>query len=164
MVEKLMGPKDVLNFTARDFKQFGDYVYGYYAYEDTHPFYVGKGRGARALSHWKAAIKGSDRHSHFDNIREILERGRTPIVKLLAYNLERTKRSEVYAVVERTLQNTFGIQKVWDANIGKSRLQEPRSASLLQTRNDAHHYPVLSLEAAFCKAVSKALSCLDGTR
>ena len=37
-----------------------------------------------------------------------LKFGQPPILKFLSYELQNTKKDEVYGVVERTLQNAFG--------------------------------------------------------
>lgn len=134
-------------------KSFGDYVYAYYEQGAHYPFYVGKGQGKRALDHWLAAKQGTSRLHHVKRIRAIFEDNKSPIIKLLAYNLDEAKPNEVYSIVERTLQNTFGIQKIWDAHVGRARLDESQRGSLLQERNDASNFPILSLESAYCKAI-----------
>ena len=52
-------------------------------------------------------------------------------------------------VVERVLQNTFGIERNVNENVFKSRVNQ--SSTLVQHRNDGSKYPVLSLESAYCK-------------
>ena len=89
-----------------------------------------------------------------------------PVIKIIAYNLEKTGNDDVYAVVERTLQSTFGIQKVFDKTTGGDRIVQ--KGSLLQIRNNSANYPPLSLEAAYCKgrnsSVGKSKSMRFQTR
>lgn len=144
-------PADIFDqrILTRALKSLGDYVYGYFDPGENEPFYVGKGQGRRVLSHWSAACANSEQHRHYARIREILDKGKTPTVKILAHNLENTKRQDVNAVVERVLQNTFGLERNVEDNVFQARLN--KKPTLLQDRNDGKNYPVLSLEAAYCK-------------
>lgn len=135
---------------GRALATMGDYVYGYYRPGEVRPFYVGKGKGSRVLSHWKLAIAAASK-PHEKEILSILKGGEMPVVKLLAYHLEKTGGSCVYSAVERVLQDAFGIQKVWEKRGGKERLVE-HEAGLLQSREDSANSPVLSLEAVLAKA------------
>lgn len=135
---------------SRALALMGHYVYAYYRPNEVRPFYVGKGSGSRVLNHWKNAIRSPSR-AHEKEILAILKEGRMPVVKLLAYNLEKTNPEDVNLTVERALQDAFGIQKVWQKRGGSERLVE-HGAGLLQTREDSAKSPVLSLEAVLAKA------------
>lgn len=135
---------------GRALAQLGDYVYAYYRPNELQPFYVGKGNKSRVLAHWNSARAKGDK-AHEQEIRTILREGRLPTIKLLAYSLERTKRSNVNATVERVLQDAFGIQKVVEKRPGIERLV-PQKAVLLQTREDSSRTPVLTLDAVLAKS------------
>ena len=154
MKDGLLEPKDVVRGLKGALIELGDYVYGYYRPDKASPFYVGKGRGPRALIHWKAACRGDKTHKQYEGIAEILKNGRPPILKFISYNLRDTKKDDVYTVVERSLQSAFGIQMIWNKTAGKDRLV-PREGSLVQKRNDLKNHPVLSLEAAICRQANK---------
>ena len=66
----------------------------------------------------------------------ILKAGGLPVIKLLAYNLEKTPRREVYSTVERALQDAFGIQVVCPQSPSDSLGQHPSSTSSYWTRGD----------------------------
>jgi hypothetical protein len=131
----------------------GDYVYAYYGKEEHphSPFYVGKGRGSRVLSHWKNAASERPTDSLNDQereIRRIIAQGRVPEVKLIAYNVEDTPAERIYSLVERVIQDAFGIQKVWEKNPGIGDREVPMAIStLLQVREDSARTPVQSLDA-----------------
>ncbi len=145
-------PGDLYNerTLTRALKSLGHYVYGYYEPEKIEPFYVGKGQGNRVLSHWKNACANNEKHKQYEAIRKILNSGKIPTVKILAHNLENTTGEDVYSVVERVLQNTFGIDRP-DDRVFESRLKFKQEATLIQDRNDGKEHPILSLEAAYCK-------------
>ncbi|MFV7784959.1 hypothetical protein ACNPKB_12940 [Shewanella marisflavi] len=134
---------------SRALSTCGEYVYGYYEDGCNFPFYIGKGVGTRVLDHWKKAIS-SPTKDHEKKIREILQNGNFPQIKLLAYNLDNTNE-KTYDVAERVLQDAFGIQSVLKKMGGSERL-ENFSASLLQKREDSSKYPCLSLDAVLSKA------------
>lgn len=132
----------------------GDYVYAYYGNSENPaaPFYVGKGSGDRVLQHWANAANpklGDDSlHEQEKIIRSILANGELPVVKLLAYNVETTKGKDIYSLVERVIQDAFGIQRVWKKNPGLSdRVIELPASSLVQVRSDSSKTPVHTLEA-----------------
>lgn len=132
----------------------GDYVYAYYGNLENPaaPFYVGKGSGDRVLQHWTNAANpklGVERlHKQEKIIRAILENGKLPVLKLLAYDVEKTKGKDVYSLVERVIQDAFGIQRVWEKNPGLSnRVIEIPASSLVQVRSDSSKTPVHTLEA-----------------
>ncbi len=131
----------------------GQYVYAYYEENSFQPFYVGKGTGNRAFSHWNAAINSPSKE-HEIKINSILNSGQIPQVRLLAYNLEETNTGNnnetTYSIVERVLQDAFGIQNVVKKTIGGDRIEQVK-ASLLQTREDSAKHPMLSLDAAIAK-------------
>ena len=145
-----------LNLALSD---LGHYVYGYFRPGEHMPFYVGKGSGNRVVSHWKNALKGDTSYKQYDEIRAC---GGTPVIKILSYNLEQTKKQDVRAVVERTLQSAFGIQERIEKLSGSSRLKELKGI-LVQKRNDGRKHPVLSLEAALARAarMANSVSCLN---
>jgi hypothetical protein len=161
----MLGPKDVYRWSdlSRALKNLGDYVYAYYSPDEYLPFYVGKGKGTRVIDHWKLALRqppnekaarkpfGAREKDQVAKVRKILTSSPAaiPVIKIIAYNLEKTENDDVYAVVERTLQSTFGIQQVFDKTIGSDRIVQ--KGSLLQIRNDSANYPPLSLEGAYCK-------------
>jgi hypothetical protein len=131
----------------------GDYVYAYYGKKEhpESPFYVGKGRDNRVLAHWENAAStraSGDLKDQELEIRKILESGRLPTVKLLAYNVETTAPEHAYSLVERVIQDAFGIQKVWDKRPGMDdRLVDVHASTLVQVREDSARSPVLSLDA-----------------
>lgn len=151
----LPGPEDVYPWKAltTSLKASGDYVYAYYGMAENPdaPFYVGKGKGPRVLSHWKEAISGKGTNALMDQekeIRKILEAGKLPVVKLLAYNVEKTKRADVYSVVERVIQDAFGIQKFWKKKPGvKEERIDLNVSTLVQVRSDSARTPVMALDA-----------------
>ena len=134
---------------TRALKGLGDYVYGYYLSDEDQPYYVGKGRSARVLNHWDAAADGDDRYKQFGLIRECLDGGGAPVVRILAYRVEKTAQDEIYSVIERVLQNTFGVARADEREIGRDRIRQ--TSSLVQVRDDGSMHPTLSLEAAYCK-------------
>jgi len=150
-----MKPSDV--YPIRSLKlalqSCGDYVYAYYGKkEHLHsPFYVGKGRGSRVLSHWeKAASSALDAslNSQEKEIRLILSEGRVPEIKIIAHNVEETSPEKIYSLVERVIQDAFGIQKVWEKNPGIRDREVPMPVStLVQVREDSARTPVQSLDA-----------------
>lgn len=142
-------------------KACGQYVYAYYEKNAFQPFYVGKGTGSRALAHWKKAIENPEKE-HEIKINEMLKAGIAPQIKLLAYNLElansNNRDEKTYSIVERVLQDAFGIQKVINKTAGGDRIEKIK-ATLLQTREDSAKYPTLSLDAVIAKyAIRKTLS------
>lgn len=143
-------------------KSFGDYVYGYYRPSEQYPFYVGKGKGDRVLDHWKAAHKGKSSHRQHLEIAKILQAGAVPVIRILAHNLQETRPNEVYSVVERVLQNTFGIERTKANAIGRDRI--PQKLTLVQYRDDGKHHPAMSLEAAYCKGGHDAFDELEAGR
>jgi hypothetical protein len=72
-----------------------------------------------------------------------------PDIKILAHDLQSVDGDKVSGVVECVLQNTFGIERNINENVFKARVNQ--SATLVQHRDDGSEYPVLSLEAAYCK-------------
>ena len=142
-------PRDL----GRALATLGDYVYAYYRPGEFRPFYVGKGKGSRVLQHWREAISSkANPKAHEAEILAILKAGGLPVIKLLAYNLEKTPRREVYSTVERALQDAFGIQLVWEKKPVHDDEEIAHEAVLLQTREDSAKYPVLTLEAVLAKA------------
>ena len=152
MKRELISYKDIYPIRKLNaaLKNMGDYVYGYYRPGQFQPFYVGKGRRLRVLSHWKAAIDAPKKDQERE-IRRLLEAGDVPIVKLLAYNLEKTHPSDVYSVAERVLEEAFGIQKVWEKRSGAKRIKYTTEVSLLQIRDDNSNTPALSLDAVVAR-------------
>ncbi len=145
-------------------KLCGQYVYAYYEKNNFQPFYVGKGTGNRVLAHWNNAIK-NPKKEHEIKINEMLCAGQIPQIKLLAYNLESTdpenNDEKIYSIVERALQDAFGIQKVIKKTVGGDRIEQVK-ATLLQTREDSAKYPTLSLDAVIAKhSVRKTLTLKD---
>ncbi|MES4787767.1 MAG: hypothetical protein C4294_20355, partial [Nitrospiraceae bacterium] len=51
------------------------------------------------------------------------------------------------SVVERVIQDAFGIQKVWEKRPAASRLVEVRVSTLVQVREDSSNTPTQSLDA-----------------
>lgn len=149
--KEVISPNDIFDQTAlkRALSRLGDYVYGYYRPKETEPFYVGKGKGGRVLSHWLNSCRNNLKYRQHAEILNILKSNIVPDIKILAYDLQRTKKESVYSVVERILQNTFGIERNINRNVFKSRVKQ--SPTLVQDRNDGKKYPILSLEAAYCK-------------
>jgi hypothetical protein len=153
--KKLYTPEDAypIKHLRAALQASGDYVYAYYGKKDDpeSPFYVGKGRGDRVLAHWKNAV--STKHStelkdQEIEIRKILQEGRLPTVKLLAYNVEHTAPEGVYSLVERVIQDAFGIQKVWQKRPGMNdRVVKVPASTLVQVREDSARSPVLSFDA-----------------
>jgi hypothetical protein len=150
-----MKPSDVYPIQSLNLalKKCGDYVYAYYGKEEHpySPFYVGKGRGQRVLSHWKNAASSTPTASlnaQEKEIRLILAQGCVPEVKLIAYNVEETTSEQIYSLVERVIQDAFGIQKVWEKNPGIGDRPVPMPVStLVQVREDSAKTPVQSLDA-----------------
>jgi hypothetical protein len=151
----LPAPRDVhsIKHLQAALSASGDYVYAYYGKKEhpESPFYVGKGRGNRVLTHWENAASTKplgDLKDQEIEIRKILESGRLPTVKLLAYNVEETAPEHTYSLVERVIQDAFGIQKVWDKRPGMDdRLVDVHASTLVQVREDSARSPVLSLDA-----------------
>ncbi|MGX9462621.1 LEM-3-like GIY-YIG domain-containing protein [Shewanella sp. A14] len=130
-------PSDIYsNKLSQALKKCGQYVYGYYEEGSHVPFYIGKGTNSRVLDHWKKALSYPEK-DHEKKIRDILEAGNAPQIKLLAYNLDESK-DEIYSVAERVLQDAFGIQSVWKKTNGSERLED--------------------IPAFFCKSVRTPLS------
>lgn len=152
--ENLPGPDQVypLGALRTALAACGDYVYAYYGKREypEAPFYVGRGRGLRVLTHWKNAV--SDKlaavlKQQEVEIRTILQRGQLPTVKLLAYNVEQTLSTGVYSLVERVIQDAFGIQKVWQKRPGLAdRVVSMPTSTLVQVREDSAGAPVLAFD------------------
>jgi hypothetical protein len=153
--KKLNTPEDAypIKHLRAALQASGDYVYAYYGKKDDpeSPFYVGKGRGDRVLTHWKNAVSAKPLAELKDQeieIRKILQEGRLPTVKLLAYNVEHTAPEGVYSLVERVIQDAFGIQKVWQKRPGMNdRVVKVPASTLVQVREDSARSPVLSFDA-----------------
>ncbi len=154
-MEDLPSVKDVYSKKVNSaLTSMGDYVYAYYRPGEFHPFYVGKGKNSRVLDHWKNAIKKERPEKKQEKeIRRILESKKLPTIKLLAYNLQKTKE-DVNSVAERVLQDAFGIQSVWEKRGGVERLNV-KEGQLLQEREDSSRYPVLSLDAVIAKEMAE---------
>ena len=161
VMNQILRPQDTFRKLNSALVGLGDYVYGYYKSGAHEPFYVGKGRKSRALDHWRDAVKPQKEgeKKQIEIIREMLNSGEQPILRIFAYNLENTSRNEISAVVERTLQNAYVIQEVLDKTLGANRLKNPDGSiykgALVQKRDDSKHFPSLSLEAVFCKGFVK---------
>lgn len=135
-------------------KTMGQYVYAYYRPDEIRPFYVGKGVNNRVMAHWDNAmkLKKNSRKDHENEIYNLLKNKTPPTIKILAYNLENSDE-QPYSIVERVLQDTFGIQKVIVNRNGVERIEEIKdTASLLQIREDSNKYPALTLDAVIAKA------------
>jgi len=154
-MHKMLLPRDVYpNSLGAALIACGEYVYAYYRPNGVQPFYVGKGRNARVLAHWKNAVKRKSTvkdsvRAHELEIQRILKRGKIPHISLLAYNLEESNESR-HAVAERVLQDAFGIQSVLEKTPGGERLAD-RPAALLQKREDSAKRRPLSLEAVVAR-------------
>jgi hypothetical protein len=114
----------------------------------------------RALVRWTAACQGESNQAQYKEIARTMGENCPPILKFLSYNLQDIERGDIYSVVERTLQTAFGIQMVWEKIPGGHRLVQ-RKGSLVQKRNDSKNHPVLSVEAAVCKALNKSGNEID---
>ena len=112
---------------------------------------------APSLVHWNKAIEKPEKE-HEIKINEMLNAGIAPQIKLLAYNLEiadsNNSKERTYSIVERVLQDAFGIQKVINKTIGGDRIEQVK-ATLLQTREDSAKYPTLSLDAVMAKYATR---------
>lgn len=82
-------------------ERLGRYVYVLVDPRDPRPFYVGKGRGARMLSHGIEAQSLSDDHNSakLDRIREIRAGGREPEIWIARYGLTESGYTEVEAAL-----------------------------------------------------------------
>ncbi|AFT96732.1 hypothetical protein AMBAS45_16355 [Alteromonas macleodii str. 'Balearic Sea AD45'] len=129
--------------------QLGDYVYAYYEPDKIEPFYIGLGVRERVLSHWKNAIKEPTKRQEL-RIRELLEDGRYPLIRLLAYNLESTCEKP-NALVERVLIETFGIDTQERLQFDGTNRLKNHTPTLLQEKNENKKTPPLSIEAALCQ-------------
>lgn len=162
MTKERLKPSDVYDSKklAATLSRLGEYVYAYYepTTKPVPPFYVGKGVNERCLDHWKRAMRGADENQpHLKKIAEILRSGRTPHIRFLAYELENSEEAR-NALVERVLQEAFGITKRWEKKDGADRLVEDDShAVLLQSRRDSRSAPPLSIEAALCTYSDEAV-------
>lgn len=146
----MLTPKDVYpSKLSEALNHCGEYVYAYYEDGNNQPFYVGKGIRDRVMQHWKKALE-SPQKQHEIKIKQILDSGSYPQIKLLAYNLDSTDE-KVYSIAERVLQDAFGIQSVWKKTGGSERLEDI-SAVLLQKREESANTPCLSIDAAIAKA------------
>lgn len=125
----------------------GQYVYAYYRPGEYQPFYVGKGSRTRVLDHWNSATKtpSEPEYQQVSEIRKILQKGRIPTIKLLAYSLDESDEPR-HAVAERVLQDAFGIQRIINKRPGVERLTETRG-SLVQMREDSASRRPICLES-----------------
>jgi len=75
---------EIRRFPQAVAKHLGYYVYLYVSPETGEPFYVGKGRGNRALCH----VAGEGDTPHDEVIRDLRKRGIEPRVEILIHGLE----------------------------------------------------------------------------
>ena len=117
MSDKPRIPKDVA-------RKLGFYVYLYINPLDGRVFYVGKGKGSRALVHLQDERR-SDRTAIFTQIRKA---GRQPLIEILAHNLptaEAALRVEAAAIDLLGLPSLANQVRGWKSiQLGRVSLQE----------------------------------------
>lgn len=92
-------------------RELGHYVYLYINPLTGKPFYVGKGKGNRALSH----LNGSGKSEHAKIIRDLKMMGKEPRVEILAHGLGSEKAAHV---VETAAIDLFGLDNLANAVLG----------------------------------------------
>ena len=65
----------------------GKFIYGNFCF-NFEPFYVGKGSGARAISHLKETSENTDNKFKFRKINKILNSGKVPIITKVQESME----------------------------------------------------------------------------
>lgn len=114
---------DAPSIPHRVAEQLGSYVYLYVDPRDDVPFYVGKGRGKRALSHLDEIAESEKVHK----INELRQLGVTPTIEILKYGLTEGEALQI----ESAAIELLGLEKLTNcvrghyASVrGRGRLQD----------------------------------------
>lgn len=103
----------VPKFSATQADQLGNYVYVYYDTESKEPFYIGRGRANRVLSHMRS--------SHNDLVRDRID-GENYDFDILAYGLD----VETAKKVEAAAIDLIGVDNLLNKSRGSGAMQYGR--------------------------------------
>lgn len=137
-------------------RKLGHYVYLYIDPRNKSIFYVGKGRGGRAIAH----LKASEEAAIGKRIREIESAGRKPQIELLAHGLENERtalRVEAAAIDLIGVPNLVNAVRGHGAKHGRLPLEEVqafyerriariREPAILIRINQRYHYGMTPVE------------------
>jgi len=122
-------------------RELGYYVYLYIDPETKEVFYVGKGRGNRALSH----VDGNGKKPHDDVIRRLRKQGLEPRVELLIHGL---KDEKMALAVEMAAIDLLGVESLSNLVHGhhsewKGRMKVDEILSLYQRKRAKIREPAI---------------------
>lgn len=99
----------MLKFSNKTKESLGYYVYVYSDPDTKQPFYVGKGKGDRVFNH----LKDQSESDKVQKIKEIKDRGKEPIIEILAHGLdeETSYKVEAAAIDLIDIRNLTNLQR-----------------------------------------------------
>ncbi len=100
----------IKNFSPNTINSLEHYVYVYSDPDTKEPFYVGKGKGNRVFTHLDEQSENDKVHK----INEIRERGKEPIIEILAHGLD----NETALKVEAAAIDLIGIKNLTNIQRG----------------------------------------------
>ena len=117
----------IKNFSHNTKEALKYYVYVYSDPDTKEPFYVGKGKGNRVFNH----LDDKSENDKVHKIKEIEERGKEPIIEILAHGLD----EETALKVEAAAIDLIGIKNLTNQQRGhESSTYGKIEVSLLDTR------------------------------
>lgn len=121
-----------LSFSKSSIEKLKYYVYLYSDPDTKDIFYVGKGQGNRCFDH--LGVSDEEESNKAKKIRELRNNGKTPIIEILAWNLDETSA----LAVERAAIDILGIQHLTNQQRGHHSATQGRiPAQLLESRLSA---------------------------